>query len=126
MSQLQNRFPEKVMEFWIGWYKCLYPTINEETQTIHFCNKNHADVVHHIISPTAYFCYVSGKHNTSIFNSTKVNNDSCHLYKPMQNKARVKAFLNKTKEIVMQKVKNREYALDNNDYQFLKIYEKSY
>jgi hypothetical protein len=129
MSQLQNRFPPEIEQFWTGWYECLKPDIkhsgSEEDDRIEYCEQNHADCLHHVISPTAY-CYVKGKHNESVFNSSPVNNENCHLGKPMQNEKLQKALLNRVYEIVMNKVDHKEYYLTDKDYKFLKIYKKFY
>jgi hypothetical protein len=123
MSGLQNRFPPEIEQFWNGWHECEKPTIFDDR--VEYCEQNHADCIHHIISPTA-FKYVDGKHNESIFNSAPVNNENCHLYKPMQNEKLQRALLNRIYEIVMDRVDRREYQLTQKDYKFLKVYKKFY
>ncbi|MFA5080284.1 MAG: hypothetical protein WC472_01525 [Candidatus Paceibacterota bacterium] len=123
MGGLQNRFPPKIEQFWNGWYECLNPDcegVKEEGQ-----GYNHADCIHHIISTVAHR-YVPGKHNESVFNSAKLNNADCHIGKPMQNERMQKHLLNRVFEIVMRRVNRREYELDENDYDFLRVYKKFY
>lgn len=127
MGNLQNRFPPKIEQFWNGWHECLCPTlIHKDTGRVEYCEQNHWDAIHHIISPTAYNDYVPGKHNTSVFNSAPVNNENCHLYKPLQNRETQTALLNKVYLIVMEKVDNGEYRLTKVDYDFLRVYKKFY
>lgn len=103
---LQNRFPPKVFEFWIGHYTCL------------LCGRNTADQLHHIISPTSHN-YIKGKHNISILNSAHLCRD-CHINQPLQNNKMQKLLLNKTLIIT------RNYAFEENDKQFFKIYQEVY
>lgn len=109
---LKNRFPERINQFWIGsnyWYECA------------ICGQNHSDCIHHIISP-ASFNYVAGKHNESIFNSCRLNNENCHLYKPMQNTELQRELLRRTYKIVMEE----GAILTKDDYSFLLIYKDVY
>jgi len=110
---LQNRFGLKVEQFWNGWYTCLE------------CGKNHADCLHHCISPTAS-CYIKGDHNTSIFNSVPLNNYECHIGKPLQNISLQKKYLKRTAEIVAEALQNGEYGLTKKDYAFLRVYKDMY
>lgn len=117
MSGLQNRFPPEIEQFWEGSdyrYECAE------------CGQNHGDVIHHIISPTAYSVYIKGKHNESIFNSCKIGNDTCHIHKPMQGLEKQKRLLKRTRRIIMEAVENKEYYLTDIDNQFLIIYKKLY
>lgn len=117
MSQLQNRFPERVDRFWRStdyyWYECAD------------CGQNHADCTHHIISPTS-FDYIKGDHNESIFNSCRLSNENCHLYKPLQNRQTQEKLLKKTYDIIMREVDNNYFKLIEKDYRFLKYYKKFY
>lgn len=123
MSNLQNRFPPRIEQFWNGWYECLNPECKgyEEGRS----GYNHADCIHHIISPVAY-CYIPGRHNESIFNSAPVNNEKCHLGRAMQNEALQKSLLARVFEIVMARVDDREFELKEIDYKFLRVYKKFY
>ena len=107
--QLKDRFPEKVKQYWIGWYRCIE------------CGKNHTDALHHIISPSS-IDYIKGKHNESILNSCPINNHECHLYKPLHSFKKQKELLNKVKDILDQ----RNYQYDLIDYQFIIKYRKYY
>lgn len=123
MSQLQNRFPPRVEQFWTGWHECLGVEIyNGKVQ---FCRQSHADCIHHIISPVAH-SYIKGKHNESIFNSAPLNNENCNLGLPLQNEKTEKALLNEVYQIVMDRVDRREFELEEVDYEFLRKYKKFY
>lgn len=106
---LQNRFPSEVFEWWTGFYTCL------------MCGRSHANTLHHIISPTSN-SYVKGNHNRSIYNSCPVNNNDCHLYKPLHNFAKEKELLLKVKDVI----DRAKYKPNETDNQFLKVYEKYY
>ena len=119
MSQLQNRFGPEVEQFWrlsSYYYECF----NKECE-----HQNHADCTHHIISPTAS-AFIKGDHNESIFNSCRLNNEKCHLYRAMQNIDLQKEYLKRTAEIVAQAVENGEYYLTKKDYTFLRVYKDMY
>ena len=123
MPGLKNRFPPRVEQFWSGWYECLNPDCKGRKEGNE--GYNYVDCVYYIISPTAH-SYIPGKHNESVFNSAPVNNEHCHLSKPMQNEALQKKLLNRVYEIVMYRVDHRQYELTENDYDFLRIYKKFY
>ncbi len=113
---LKNRFPERVEQFWKKsdyWYECAN------------CEKAHADCTHHIISPTS-FDYIKGNHNESVFNSCRLNNENCHLHKPMQNRQLQEKLLKRTYEIVMEAVDNNWFELSEKDYRFIRNYKKFY
>jgi len=119
MSQLQNRFGPEVEQFWrLSSYG--YECFNDECD-----HQNHADCTHHIISPTASV-YVAGNHNESIFNSCRLNNDKCHLYKPLQNIDLQKKYLKRTALIIYEAYQNGEYSLQKKDYAFLRVYKDMY
>jgi hypothetical protein len=123
MSQLQNRFPPEIEQFWAGWHRCLNPEcIGIKEKGYQY---NHADCIHHIISPVS-FLYVAGDFNESVFNSAPVNNWFCHLGKPMQNKKMQKVLLNEVYRIVIIKVRNKEYYLTEKDKKFLEVYKDLY
>jgi len=107
--QLKDRFPDKVKQYWIGWYECIE------------CGRNHANCLHHIISSSSQD-YVKGKHNESILNACMLNNEECHLYKPLHSFAKQKYFLLKVKSILDQ----RGYKYEEIDYQFMIVYSKYY
>lgn len=107
--KLSNRFPSKVKEFWIGWYVCLS------------CMRSHSNCLHHIMSPSS-IDYVKGKHNESIYNSCPLNNEECHLYKPLHNFNKQKELLLKVKSII----DISDYKIDDNDKKFLEVYKKYY
>lgn len=113
---LKNRFPERVEQFWIRsdyLYDCA------------ICGQNHADCIHHIISPTS-FDYIPGNHNESIFNSCRLNNLNCHIGKPMQNRQLQEKLLKYTYNIVMEAVDEGWFQLLEKDYRFLKNYKQFY
>lgn len=113
---LQNRFPERVERFWKG---------SDYRFDCAICGQNHADCIHHIISSTA-IDYVKGNHNESILNSCRLNNENCHLHKPMQNRQLQKKLLKRTYEIVLEAIDNNEFELIEKDYKFLRIYKDFY
>jgi hypothetical protein len=109
MNNLSNRFPEEVREFWIGWYKCL------------ICGKNHADCLHHIISPSSQN-YMPGEHNKSIFNACPVNNWDCHIGKPLHTAQIQAQLIRRVKKII----DKSDYKLNKLDKKFLQVYEEYY
>ena len=115
---LKNRFPPRVDQFWISsnydWSECA------------ICEENHADCTHHIISSTAYCDYIPGNHNESIFNSCRLNNEKCHLYKSMQNRQLQEKLLKRTYDIVMKAVDEGWFQLLEKDYRFLRHYKQFY
>ena len=113
---LKNRFPERVERFW---------KVSDYRYDCATCEQNHADCTHHIISSVA-IDYIKGDHNESIFNSCRLNNEKCHLHKPMQNRQLQKFLLKKTYEIVMEAVDNKEFELIEKDYRFLRYYKNLY
>ncbi len=123
MSELQNRFPPEIEQFWNGWHRCLNPDcIGIKERGFQY---NHADCVHHIISPTS-FCYFAGDFNESVFNSAPVNNWDCHLGKSMQNRRMQKYLLNEVRRIIMDRVRKKEYYLTEKDKKFLLVYNDLY
>jgi hypothetical protein len=116
--QLKDRFPDKVKQYWIGFYTCL----GKNFETGEECKKNHRNCLHHIIASQSSYDYIKGKHNESILNSCPLNNEECHLYKPLHSFKKQKYFLLKVKSILDQ----RGYKYEAIDYQFMQKYSKYY
>lgn len=66
--------------------------------------------------------YIKGKHNESILNSCMLNNEECHLYKPLHLFKKQKELLLKVKSIL----DRRGYKYEEIDYQFMIVYSKYY
>ncbi len=113
--KLSNRFPDSVKEFWIGHYYCFYPD----------CEKNHADCLHHILSPSS-IRYIAGEHNQSLYNSCPLNNWDCHLHKPMHTKEMETYLLKRIYNHVEEVKKYQRVYLTDNDKKFLEVYKKYY
>ena len=112
-----NRFSPKVEQFWksLGWWECLSNWNGK------FCRKNHADCLHHIISPQSSG-YIKGKHNESIYNSAPVNNWDCHIHKSMHIEKNERELLKEVKRIL----DLNGYEPDDNDKKFLEVYKDYY
>jgi len=115
--KLSNRFSPKVEQFWksLGWWECLSNWNGK------FCRKNHADCLHHIISPSSSG-YIKGNHNESIYNSAPVNNWNCHIHKSMHIEKNERELLKEVKSILDREL----YIPDDNDKKFLEVYKDYY
>lgn len=109
---LRNRFSDSVRNAWLYWYNCMV------------CNENGCEVLHHIISPSSQL-YIDGDHNASIYNSSPVHNQKCHvgneawLYDPEN----IKAMLLRTRVAVNQFL---DYEDTDIDRQFKQVYAHLY
>ena len=108
---LKNRFPQWVFEWWNG--------INWHTDFID--GRNDADALNHTISPLSD-CYVPGKHNESILNSSPLNNFRNHIGQPMHGGEKESMFLNKTLKVLVL----NGYEFRKIDSEFYKIYSRMY
>lgn len=87
------------------------------------CKRNHADCLHHIISPSSVR-YVQGKHNESIFNSCPLNNFECHIGKTLHTKEMESLLLKIVFNYIMENKNN--YKFSENDIRFLEVYKDLY
>jgi len=106
---LKNRFPKSVKEWWVIW----------SPYTDMWDGQNDGDVLHHIKSPSS-MDYKSGVFNTSLFNSTLLNNFRNHIGNgKIHSKENERELLKRT----FTRVSNSEYEMKDIDIEFLKQYD---
>lgn len=106
---LSNRFPPEVKEWWMTYH----------SYTDMIDGRNDGDVLHHIKSPSSSD-YVKGEHNTSILNSTMLNNFRNHIGNgKLHHKELEHELIMRTFDAVL----DSGYMLDSKDEEFLTIYK---
>ena len=82
------------------------------------------DALHHAISPSTRH-YKDGKHNESVLNSCPIHNDKCHIGKEsyLLEDEKLKQIL---EMIFYALVEHQGYALQENDIEFLTVYQHLY
>lgn len=107
----QNRFNREEKKIWMGWDECLR------------CGENRWDALHHIITPTDFNIYSSGKHNTSMLNSCPIHNYPCHIGEDSKLHDMIGELLVKSKHALTEW---QDYELTELDYEFLDNYGHLY
>ena len=103
---LKNRFPQKVINFWIGW-----------TFDLSELGHRTSNALHHIISPGSSR-YQEGEFNESIFNSCPIDNFKNHIGQAMHYKEKEDLLLQRVMTVLV----DHDYVPDKNDLMFLEIY----
>jgi hypothetical protein len=103
---LKNRFPTKVINFWIGW-----------TFDLSELGHRTSNALHHIISPGSNR-YKEGEFNESIFNSCPIDNFKNHIGQAMHYKEKEDLLLERVITVLI----DHDYVPDKNDLIFLKTY----